>query len=31
MSWGLVFGVVAVMLGFAALSFVITWKQLKKQ
>ena len=30
MTWGLVFGVIAIMVGFAAISFVITWKQLNK-
>ncbi len=30
MTWGLVFGVSAIMVGFAALSFVISVRRLKK-
>lgn len=31
LSWGIVFGVAIIMIGCAALSFVIAWRQLKKQ
>jgi hypothetical protein len=31
LSWGIVFGVAIIMAGFAALSFVITMKQMKKR
>jgi hypothetical protein len=31
MTWGLIFGVLALMIGCAALSFAYTWKQLKKE
>ena len=31
LSWGIVFGVTVIMVGCAALSFIITVKQLKKE
>jgi len=31
LSWGILFGVAIVMIGFAALSFIIAWRQLNKE